>query len=192
MIATFYKPDDSKGLYFNLSSSFQLSEQMNPNKQHKFAGLYAIFKSEKCYYVGQSQNIASRLATHLYGRYETADRVDVYCITQNGFPNFYGLEKDVRARILEYNEKCLIKNLKPIDNIIADYCIEIDENKTDFIDGSEVEPDTRIFVSADKHITVSDYGIEDIMCIDERLTKEYVDEIESVRAATGYKQGVKQ
>jgi hypothetical protein len=119
MLTIFYRDSNSKHLYFKLSSSFQITSINEQGSTLKFAGLYAIFKGENCYYVGQSQNLASRLSQHLTGKYLSCDRVCVYLAKSNGFENFDERTKQARKEILEANEFHLMNLLKPIENIIT-------------------------------------------------------------------------
>ncbi len=119
MFTFFRKPEDSKELFFALSNSLQIVSPENKSPTHKFAGLYAIYKSDTCYYVGQSQNLPSRISQHLSGKYSSCDRIAIYFATDNGFDDFYERCKDSRKIILETNEMALIERLKPIENLIT-------------------------------------------------------------------------
>lgn len=120
---------DSKGLYFKLGNAFQLSDETYHSKQYKFAGLYAIYKNDVCLYVGQSQNLCSRISTHLTGRYASADRIDFFMAVANGFDDFYNRGKTARKNILETNELKLINELKPTENIIVDRELDCDDKQ---------------------------------------------------------------
>ena len=105
--------------YFRKSKSqkelfFQLNSIMTIEKANKISGVYAIYKSDVCLYVGQSSNIASRLATHLCGRYADSDKIFIF--------------ENNNDEDLILNEKYMIQSLKPTDNILVDYDEEI---KTD-------------------------------------------------------------
>lgn len=147
MLTHFEKPEDSKELYFKLSNSLQITNFNDKSKASKFAGLYAIYKSGNCMYVGQSQNIASRISQHLSGKYESADRVFLFLATSNGYGDFFDRDVNSRKSILEANENLLISKLKPIENLMLpdqDYKItddrrfhfyeEIDESEVDIKD----------------------------------------------------------
>lgn len=124
MICAFNTTDlDQKALYFKLKSSFEISDI------ESYIGLYSIHKNGVCVYVGQSKNIPSRLATHLKGKYKTADLVKIYLAVNNGFSDINGRSKGSIESVLTSNEKMLIKHLEPIENIIADYDFELDNNK---------------------------------------------------------------
>jgi len=127
MLTHFDKPDDSKELYFKLNASLLLVNFESASSAFKYAGIYAIYKDDVCYYVGQSQNLASRLSQHLTGKYECSTRVDCYMVAENGFSDFYNRAKETRKAILELNEMAFIKKLKPLENLItppSDFDIE--------------------------------------------------------------------
>ena len=68
MILVFPKPEvDSKEYFLKLNSSFCLSG-LEHSDRNRLAGVYAILQKDVCFYVGQSKNLASRLATHLTGK----------------------------------------------------------------------------------------------------------------------------
>lgn len=125
MICAFNITDlDQKALYFKLKSSFEISDI------ESYIGLYSIHKNGVCVYVGQSKNIPSRLATHLKGKYKTADMVKIYLAVNNGFADINSRSKSSIESILTSNEKMLIKHLEPIENIIADYDFELSNSKS--------------------------------------------------------------
>lgn len=104
------KPSLQKELYFAMNKALTL--QFN---EQKIRGVYAIYKNNICLYVGQSSNVASRLATHLCGKYEECDRIVIF--------------EDIEQTLdLIPSEKYLIQYLKPIENILADYSENIDIN----------------------------------------------------------------
>lgn len=119
MLTRFPIPEDSKELYFKLSSSLQICSYEDCSPTLKLAGIYAIFKDDTCYYVGQSQNVASRLSQHLSGKYESADKVVVFPATENGFYDFYERSKEIRKSILEANEQAFMQLYKPLENLIT-------------------------------------------------------------------------
>ena len=108
MFAYFRKSKSQKELFFQLNSTIAIE------KANKISGVYAIYKSDVCLYVGQSSNIPSRLATHLCGRYANADKIFIF--------------ENNNDEDLILNEKYIIQKLKPVDNILVDYDedIEID------------------------------------------------------------------
>ena len=77
MFTTFHKDLTSTQIYYKLNSSFQITLIEYQSSTLKFAGLYAIFKGDICYYVGQSQNLASRISQHITGKYNSCDRVSI-------------------------------------------------------------------------------------------------------------------
>ena len=68
---------NQKVLYFKLNNTFNL--QVDSELNHKFSGIYAIFKDDICLYVGQSSNLASRIATHLKGKYKFLVITEGWC-----------------------------------------------------------------------------------------------------------------
>ena len=134
MIASFYHYGDQKQLYFKLNNLFGLEDD-----KANMAGIYAIYKDDICLYVGQSKNIASRISTHMCGKYEKATHF--YCIDVRdiGFNDFFSRDSEAKESILLNCELSLIQILKPIDNIIADYTKKISEEKApDLIDNDMV------------------------------------------------------
>lgn len=108
MFTYFRKSKSQKELFFQLNSTIAIE------KANKISGVYAIYKSDVCLYVGQSSNIPSRLATHLCGRYANADKIFIF--------------ENNNDEDLILNEKYMIQSLKPADNILVDYDEDI---KTD-------------------------------------------------------------
>lgn len=119
MLTRFDRPDEGKELYFKLNSSFQIINLDCASPTHKYAGIYAIYSGDVCYYVGQSQNLASRLSQHLMGKYESATRIDCFFVMENGFADFHERSKESKKSILEYNEMAFMDRLKPIENLIT-------------------------------------------------------------------------
>lgn len=151
MFTFFRKPEDSKELFFALSNSLQIVSPSNKSSTHKFAGLYAIYKGCTCYYVGQSQNLASRISQHLSGKYVSCDRVDIYFATDNGFNDFYERCKESRKAILETNEMMLIKTIKPIENLITpDSDFSPSNDKLFYCFYEEFYEDPSVFINAHK------------------------------------------
>ena len=102
MFACVNRPAEQKDLYFVLNKYFTLEQD-----ETKYSGIYALFKNDLCLYVGQSSNIASRLATHLSGKYKNIDRIFI----------FDGHSKNN----LDESEEYAIQFFKPIENVLADY-----------------------------------------------------------------------
>lgn len=96
------KPREQKHLYFEINRVFE----------ERVKGIYSIYKDDICLYVGQSKNLASRIATHLKGKYENCDRVDVFVDIE---------ETDELLKL----EKYMIQKLKPIENVLADFTEEL-------------------------------------------------------------------
>ena len=118
MFTTFERDIDPKNLYFKLNNSFQITSIEHQSPTSKFAGLYAIYKNDICYYVGQSQNLASRICQHINGKYASAGRIEIFLAKANGFGDFHLRSKESRKSILESNENSLIRFLKPIENLM--------------------------------------------------------------------------
>ena len=118
-----------KHLFYKLKNAFHTTEIEELVEASKISGVYAIFKDDKCYYVGQSKNLPSRLATHIKGKYSFADKIIVFTTLSNGFADFNSLDSESQKLILENNETRLIQFLKPIDNIIVNYDKEIGNEK---------------------------------------------------------------
>ena len=123
-----WKDFEQKVLYFKLNNVLNLQEHNELNR--KIAGVYAIFKDDICLYVGQSINLASRIATHLKGKYETSTELYLWNVENIGFSDFYERSKDIQKIILDNCEKYLMSKLKPIENLLIDMNFTLDENKT--------------------------------------------------------------
>ena len=118
-----------KELYFKISNAISLE-----NKEATISGIYAIYKNNVCLYVGQSKNLASRISTHLSGKYKEADFVYIINIKDIGFNDFKQRCEISRKSILDNCEKYFIKILKPIENIIADFSIKLDDDMNPLFD----------------------------------------------------------
>lgn len=116
MFSYFTKSKKQKDLFFQLDN-----ELKKTCYDEKISGIYAIFKNDICLYVGQSKNIASRLATHLSGKYKDCSKILI-------FPTIEPTENLIPL------EKFTIQQLKPIENILVDFTEELDKN--DFAEGS--------------------------------------------------------
>lgn len=131
---------NQKELYFALNSAMSLA--YSKEIRNKPAGIYVIYRDDLCLYVGQSCNLPSRIATHLYGKYKNATRVDVYTVEDSGFSDFRDRGKDSQSDILLNNEAAMIRHLTPLDNIISDLDADIPENELCFnITKSEADND---------------------------------------------------
>ena len=118
MQAMFKMPKEGKSIYFKLNNSLHLLDPPT-SSTYKISGIYAIYKNDICYYVGQSKNLPSRVATHLSGKYSVADRVDLFFVDLEAFGDFYDRSKEDQSRILENNESRAIDLLEPIENILV-------------------------------------------------------------------------
>lgn len=103
MFSCFRKNKEQKKLYYQIDQEFKKSDY-----EEKISGVYAIYNNDICLYVGQSKNIASRLATHLCGKYKLCSHILV-------FPT---IEAEQELISLEKFTMC---ELKPIDNILVDF-----------------------------------------------------------------------
>lgn len=120
---------EQKDLYFKLKQIFNIEK----NDVNSMYGIYAIFKNGYCVYVGQSKNMASRIATHVFGKYKNADFVLIYNVEDLGFYDFHKRSSESMIKILNNCENYIISNLKPTENIIADFSFKLKhENTPDF------------------------------------------------------------
>jgi len=110
MFSFFHKNKEQKELFF------QLDREFKKTYDKKIAGVYAIYKSDICLYVGQSKNIASRIATHLNGKYKICSKILIFTIED---------ESDDLIPL----EKFLIQKLTPIENVLADFTEKIEESE---------------------------------------------------------------
>jgi len=138
MFSYFRKSMEQKELYFQIDKTLKLEED------EKVAGIYALYKDNICLYVGQSKNIASRIATHLSGKYKTIDRIEIY------------RDYDEKENLV-ISEKWLIQKLKPIENILADYTEKICEDDLicQFCDFLQEEIDLKKLID---YIIINDRG----------------------------------
>ena len=108
------------GLYSQLKSRISAFEGFGNGK--KVSGIYYIFNdNDELMYIGQSKNIASRITTHLLGKYKHCNKIII---------------EQVDVCELNDVERFLIDVLKPIDNIMVgeEYNIEKTEWSEKFID----------------------------------------------------------
>lgn len=124
----YWQDFSQKVLYFKVNNAFNL--QVNSELNFKFSGIYAIFKDDVCLYVGQSNNLASRITTHLKGKYGVATDIFIWNIEDIGFSNFRERDKISRSAILDNCEKYLIAKLKPIENLLVDMDFKLEECET--------------------------------------------------------------
>lgn len=182
MLSIFDRPEDSKNLYFKLNQSLLLTINEH-NGNFKYAGVYAIFKENICYYVGQTQNLSSRLSTHLTGKYINADKVLIFTAYENTCDDFYTLHKDDQKHHLLLNESVAIKLFKPIENIIVNY--ESDGEWNYMFDIFEAYNTDQLLIQyaplqidvTESHITVHTGEIyEELYNIDINLLRDYMEE----------------
>jgi hypothetical protein len=160
-----------KQLYFKLNNAFNMNLLSEEN--HKIAGVYAIYKDDICLYVGQSKNCASRLATHLKGKYETATDIHIWDVNKIGFSDFYDRDIDTQKTILDNCEKWLMTKLKPIENLLIDMSFELEDSKTPnicFESNASVTIDMNEFDI--KIFDESYYGVEEFIVSVDRLHYE--------------------
>lgn len=146
MITCFKKSESQRELFSQLNHSMIIESDEKTIK-----GVYIIFKDNVCVYVGQSSNIASRLATHLSGKYKNANEIFVFV------PEF---EED-----LIITEKYCIQKLQPTENLRVDFDekINIDdifgifhdyekgayEKMLEYYDFKIINDDKNIFITTD-------------------------------------------
>lgn len=173
---------DSKDLYFKLNNSLLMSDPFVISQTMKVAGLYAIYKNNLCLYVGQSKNLASRIATHLTGKYKSCNRVDVFYICEM-YEDFYTREAKTQKEILEHNEMFLINTLNPTENIIVDReLVSIgDDIFCRLIDGPR-PPYADAFISvSDNSICVTDDPFHCIYDLHQSIHDAYKDLIDNTK-----------
>ena len=122
-------------LYYKLNSIFSLEDEANTKK----VGIYALYNDEVCLYVGQSRNLASRLATHLSGRYELIEEVFFWNIEDLGYIEFNSYDKLKQDAILDNAEQYLMSVLHPTENLQIDHSKIFTEIPTFFTKETENE-----------------------------------------------------
>lgn len=110
MIHYFYNNEVDSGDYKSLYKSISKSlKRLDDEMKDKFTGIYLIYNENKeIVYIGQSTNIASRLTTHIRGKYKNAYKISVIDLSH------------LESNLLNSIERFLITKLKPIDNIMVD------------------------------------------------------------------------
>lgn len=111
MFSFIHKEREQKQLFFQIDVEFKKCVE------DKTIGIYAIYRDEVCLYVGQSKNMASRIATHLSGKYKECTSVIVY------------RSNEEETFILDETEKFVMQQLKPSENIQIDFSYKIDMGK---------------------------------------------------------------
>ena len=115
-------------LYYKLNAIFSLEDNSNVKK----AGIYALFDDDICLYVGKSKNLASRLATHLSGRYELIDEAFFWTIQDLGYLDFSSYDEAKQDAILDNAEQYLMSVLHPTENLLIDHKKKFTEIPTFF------------------------------------------------------------
>ena len=120
-----YRKMEQEVLYFKLTNAFNMDKIEKLNE--KIAGIYTIYKDDRCVYVGQSINLASRLATHLRGKYATA--TSVFCWEANNlyWDEFEHASKDEKKVMLDNAEKYVMAKFKPVENLMIDMDFKLPE-----------------------------------------------------------------
>jgi len=176
MLASFERPETSKHLYFNLNNALHLADPIF-SPTYRIAGLYAIYKNNVCYYVGQSKNLPSRLSTHLTGKYESCDLVELFFVDDD---DFYIRSKEAQKLILETNESLLIELLKPIENLYINKGLKYDysilfECLKDPVDDRELSVSEDLCVFIRKHtIDITNDQMHSVDSLNEILKENYI------------------
>lgn len=128
MIEYFYnkqiEDENYKSLYISLSKSFK---RLDNDVQDKISGIYFIYNDNReLMYIGQSKNIASRLTTHIRGKYRNAYKISVINLDY------------MESSYLDSIERFLITKLKPIDNIMVDEKYDINHLDEMFPDSENI------------------------------------------------------
>lgn len=157
------RKEKQKELYFDLDRVFKISYE------DKISGIYVLYKDDICLYVGQSRNVASRIATHLCGKYKNVNRILIFndneCV---------GDEDNVD--VLDYSEKFAFKIFSPIENVLVDFTEEVDTNCIlqqfhDFNLGAPLFNTFEIFL-CEHNVFISDDKITIDLKENERMKKE--------------------
>jgi len=119
---------EQKTLYFKLNNAFNMDMENELNQ--KLQGIYAIYSNNICLYVGQSKNLASRIATHIRGKYEKSTEIYLWNIEDIGFNDFLRRSKAIQQSILDNSEKLYMQKLKPIDNVNIDMDFKLNEDES--------------------------------------------------------------
>ena len=166
MFSYFKKSKNQKKLYFQIDSEFKKSDY----EDNKIPGIYAIFKDDLCLYVGQSKNIASRIATHLSGKYKECSKILIYP-TVDPDDDLIELEKFVMQE-LEPTENLLIDFTEKLDHsLFAEgtimYAIENPHHTFDILQDSEftiINTKFDLFIECEMHLDLYDnYNVFDFL-----------------------------
>lgn len=156
-------------LYFKLNNAFNMDTDEPKNIKH--IGIYAIFNGDTCLYVGQSKNIASRVATHLRGKYKNSTQIQVWDIREFGFSDYDGRSSESKKIILDNAEKYVMQSLKPIDNIDIDmdFILSEDESPNINIDGDF----SFIILNKDYHMVIATSYCQTLEIVNEMVVSAY-------------------
>lgn len=136
MICSFdAKNAGQKELFYKINNLINLE---NETYEKELSGVYAIYKNDICLYVGQSKNLASRISTHISGKYKECDFIYLFDVRKLGYDDFFSLEEDERKLILDNCEKYLISILQPIENIIADFSFKLNDDEKPYFYEEEI------------------------------------------------------
>ncbi len=127
-----YEKMEQDILYFKLTNAFNMDKMEKMNA--KIAGIYAIYKDDRCVYVGQSINLASRIATHLRGPYATATSVFCWEAENLYYDKFKYASKDEKKVMLDNAEKYIMAKFKPVENLMIDMDFKLLECDTPEVD----------------------------------------------------------
>ncbi|MAO23827.1 MAG: hypothetical protein Unbinned3818contig1000_14 [Prokaryotic dsDNA virus sp.] len=179
MLSTFYQPEDSKILYFRLKDSFSLSSDHMSKAGGAISGVYSIHKQNQCYYVGQSSNLASRISTHLTGKYCGCDEIRLHIPTESDFADFYERDTESQKAILLNNEAYAIKLLKPIENILVQSSDEVLE---EHLFESLINNSCHYFTIFNDYAYISVFDDIDSSSLDSRVVDRYLKSVEIMRS----------
>lgn len=164
---------EQRELFYTLKTAFALAEETI--NETKIPAIYSIHKDGICLYVGQSKNVASRLATHIKGAYSKADKIYIYPIVDHGFSGFWDFCDKTQKNVLVNNEIALMNHLKPTENKLCDYSKKIKhdyvaDNILDYINGEDSSPASFCISMEEDSIVICCGYIEENYCV---LRNEY-------------------
>ncbi len=167
-----YQDLEQKILFFKLKTIFNLDNLDAVDR--KFIGIYIIYKDDVCLYVGQSTNLASRLATHIKGKYAEATKIYVLDIEEIGWSDFRERSKEAQTDILNNVEQYAMSELNPIENININHDFELltENTPTEIISKEWI--DKSFLIRLNKKLADDTISIES-------LNSFYVDELESIK-----------
>ena len=146
MITCFKKSESQRELFSQLNHSMIIESDEKTIK-----GVYIIFKDNVCVYVGQSSNVASRLATHLSGKYKNANEIFVFvpeCEEDLIITEKYCIQKlqPIENLRVDFDEKI---NIEDIFGIFHDYEKGAYEKMLEYYDFKIINDDENIFITTD-------------------------------------------